>query len=195
MRSLRRADEYSLYSLAQTIELKDPYTKGHCDRVAKYAVALSEAMGLEEEIKGHIKHGSWLHDCGKIGVPEAILNDTGALTDDQMAIVKKHPCWGAEVARLAHLPEAVTNIILYHHERYDGQGYPTGLKGSEIPIEARIVNVADIYDALTSDRSYRGQMTQEEAMEIMKGNKGTYSDPCIIEAFIRIIGEIDGAGG
>lgn len=195
VQSLRKGDEYSLLSLAQTIELKDPYTKGHCDRVAKYAVAIAEALGGSDELKENIKRGSWLHDCGKIGVPEAIINEPGPLTREQRAIMEKHPRWGADVARLAHLPQTVVNIILYHHERYDGKGYPTGLKGDDIPLEARIVNVADIYDALTSDRSYRVQMTRNEAKRIMAANKGTYSDPRIIDTFINILGEIDGNDG
>jgi putative nucleotidyltransferase with HDIG domain len=188
VRSLKKADEHALYSLAQTIELKDSYTRGHCDRVAQYAVAIAKALGLPDEQSENIRRGSWLHDCGKIGVPEAILNFTGPLTDEQMAVVRNHPRWGAEVARLAHLPDTVINIILYHHERFDGQGYPSGLRGEDIPLEARIVNVADIYDALTSDRAYRARLTQEQAMGVLIGNKGTHSDPRIVDVFIAILG-------
>ncbi len=192
VQSLRKADEHSLYSLGQTIELKDPYTKGHCDRVAKYALALAETIGVEKELRENIKRGSWLHDCGKIGVPEAILNLTAPLTAEQMSIVKNHPTWGAEVARLAHLSDTIVNIILYHHERFDGKGYPSGLKGEEIPLEARVVSVADIYDALTSDRAYRARMTRDQAVRIIAGNKGTCSDPRIVDAFINLLGGIQG---
>ena len=104
VQSLRKGDEYSLLSLAQTIELKDPYTKGHSDRVAQYAMAIADALGMNDEFKENIKRGSWLHDCGKIGVPEAIINEPGPLTREQKAIMGKHPSWGADVARLAHLP-------------------------------------------------------------------------------------------
>ncbi len=189
VQSLRKADEYTLYSLAQTIELKDPYTKGHCDRVAKYATTVAEALGLDEELKKDIRRGGWLHDCGKIGVPEALLNFKGPLTPEQMVVLKKHPCWGADVARSAHLPQAVVNIVLYHHERYDGTGYPLGLKGEDIPLEARIVNVADIYDSLTSERPYRDQLPKEEAIEILRANKATHSDPHIVDIFIRLLEE------
>jgi putative two-component system response regulator len=187
--SLKKADEYSLRSLAQTIELKDHYTKGHCDRVAEYALAIAGAMGLEEGVTKDIEHGSWLHDCGKIGVPETILNHHGRLSEKQMALLKKHPCWGADVARLAHLPQGIINVILYHHERYDGLGYPEGLAGEEIPLEARIVNVADIYDALTSKRPYRPPMTHEKAVEILKQNRGASSDPHIVDIFLCTRGE------
>lgn len=190
VQSLRKADEHSLYSLAQTIELKDPYTKGHCDRVAKYALAIAEALDLEEGFRENVKRGSWLHDCGKIGVPEAILNYPGPLKADQMEVVKKHPGWGADVARLANLPETVINVILYHHERYDGKGYPSGLAGDDIPIEARIVNVADIYDALTSERAYRDQLDHRQAMEILASNRGTCSDPQIVDIFVDVVAGI-----
>jgi putative nucleotidyltransferase with HDIG domain len=190
--SLRQADESKLYSLAQTIELKDPYTRGHCDRVAQYSLAMAELMGLEDDRRTFIKHGSWLHDCGKIGVPEVILNFSGPLSPEQMEIVRNHSRWGAEVARLARLPEAVINIILFHHEKYDGTGYPANLKGDEIPVEARIVSVADIYDALTSARPYRGAMDSGKAARILVEGKGTHSDPAIVDIFLKIIGNGDG---
>lgn len=187
VQSIKHADEYALCSLAQTIELKDAYTKGHCDRVEEYALAIADVLDLEDTLKEYIKQGSWLHDCGKIGVPEAILNYEGPLSAEQMDVVKKHPCWGADVARSAHLSKPVVNIILYHHERYDGTGYPLGLKGEDIPLEARIVNVADIFDALTSERPYRSKMSQEKAIAILIENRGTYSDPHIIDIFIDLL--------
>jgi putative two-component system response regulator len=187
--SLRKADDSALYSLAQTIELKDPYTKGHCDRVARYAVSTVEALGLGDSFRDLIERGSWLHDCGKIGVPEAILNHDGPLSEEQMDIVRNHPVWGADVARLAQLPEVMVNIILHHHERYNGAGYPLGLAGNAIPLEARIVNVADIYDALTSDRPYRSRFTPEKGVEILIEGKGTYSDPQIVDVFVGLLRE------
>lgn len=188
IKSFRRADEATLLSLAQTIELKDPYTKGHCDRVANYAVKIAEALGLSREEQKNIRYGSWLHDCGKIGVPEAILNHNGPLSPEQMEVVKNHSRWGADVARLAQLPDAVINIILYHHERYDGKGYPLGLKGNDIPIEARIVTVADTYDALTSDRPYRNKISHEKAIEFLISFKEQFFDPEIVDVFIDRFG-------
>lgn len=187
--SFKRADEPTLLSLAQTIELKDPYTKGHCDRVANYAVKMAEALGLSKEDQKYIKYGGWLHDCGKIGVPESILNHNGPLSPEQMEIVRNHSRWGANVARLAQLPEAVINIVLYHHERYDGKGYPLGLKSADIPIEARIVTVADTYDALTSDRPYRNKISHEKAIEFLISFKGQFFDPEIVDIFIKLLTE------
>ncbi|MBI4691600.1 MAG: HD domain-containing protein, partial [Nitrospirae bacterium] len=175
--SLKSGDEAILLSLAQTIELKDPYTRGHCDRVAKYAIKIAESLGLSEEEKKCIKYGSWLHDCGKIGVPESILNLNGPLSDEQINLIKNNSRWGADVARLARLPVAVVNIILYHHEKYDGTGYPEGLKGKDIPLEARLVSVADFYDAFSSDRPYRKKYSSENISKILDDLKGRHFDP------------------
>lgn len=188
--TLKTADEATLRSLAQTIELKDPCTRGHCDRVAHYAVSMAERLGLNEEQTRHIRQGSWLHDCGKIGVPEAILNFNGPLSTEQMDVIKKHSEWGAEVARLAKLPDAVVSIILNHHEKYDGTGYPKGLKGEDIPYLARIVAIADFYDALASDRPYRMAMPRDKALEILIASRSTYVDPNILDVFADIIREI-----
>lgn len=172
LHSLRSHDEAHYRSLAQTVELKDPYTRGHCDRVADYAERLARAAGVDEPLLTCIRHGSILHDCGKIGVPEKVLNFPGKLTLEEFAVVKQHPDWGTQVAREANLPEAVINVILYHHERIDGSGYPAGLAGSHIPLEARIVAIADVFDALTSDRPYRQANTFVEATEILMGLSG-----------------------
>lgn len=190
VQSLRKADEATLLSLAQTIELKDPYTRGHCDRVARYSLMIAEALNLSEQTKVQIKYGSWLHDCGKIGVPEAILNKKRPLNEKEMEIIKNHPRWGADVARQAQLSEIVVNIILYHHERYDGQGYPTGLKGKNIPLEARIVAVSDIYDALTTDRPYRKGYSQKKAMGIMSSMKGDDVDSEIVDVFFSHVRKV-----
>jgi len=187
VQSLRNSDEATLLSLAQTIELKDPYTRGHCDRVAGYALVIADKLGMAEEAKQHIKYGSWLHDCGKIGVPDAVLNFTGKLNDSEYLTIKQHPVWGARVARQARLPQPVINIILFHHERYDGDGYPHGLRGRTIPIEARIVTIADIYDALTSKRSYRDALPWQEALGLMDAMMGNYLDPELMGTFHSII--------
>lgn len=185
--SIRSADEDKLLSLAQAVELKDPYTRGHCERVANYAIRLARHLNVDEEMIQNIKRGSWLHDCGKIGVPESILNYAGRLDCDQFAIVKKHPGWGADVARLAKLPTAVINIILYHHEKWDGSGYPAGLVGNKIPYEARIVAMADIYDALISDRPYRRGLTRECAVELISSVDKAHYDPEIVDAFLAVL--------
>jgi putative two-component system response regulator len=185
--AIRREDESVLRSLAQTIELKDPSTKGHCDRVAVFALMIADAMGLPKETQRQIKFGSWLHDCGKIGVSEFILNSTTRLTDLEFETMKMHTYWGADVAEKAHLSEVARNIIHQHHERFDGTGYPAGLCGEEIPIETRIVSVADIYDALTMDRPYRKGYPCAEAREMIRALSGSSLDPRVVDVFLAIV--------
>jgi putative two-component system response regulator len=188
IQSLKKGDEGHLLSLAQAIELKDPYTRGHCNRVADYALMMAEALGLQQDTRDDTKYGSWLHDCGKIGVPEHILNKPGPLDPAEMDIVKKHPAWGAEVVRFAHLSDTIVNIIYYHHERFDGTGYPAMKKGKDIPLEARIVTIADIFDALTSHRSYRKAFRLHEALEIIKSMRGAELDPELLDVFLTLMG-------
>jgi response regulator RpfG family c-di-GMP phosphodiesterase len=190
IQSLGTEDETVYLSLAQAVELKDHYTKGHCDRVACYAVALAQAVGLDERCVSDIKHGSWLHDCGKIGVPEGILNFAGHLSDDELETVQQHPRWGSEVARQARMSDTVVNIILYHHERVDGKGYPSGLEGANIPIEARIVAIADVFDALYSDRPYRKAYDFDQTIEILHEMTETHFDPNLVELFLPIAEEV-----
>jgi len=185
--AMKRADEAALLSLAQAIELKDKYTKGHCDRVAEYATKIAAALELSDEWIKNIRYGSWLHDCGKIGIPESILNFNGPLTEEDKRIVEKHSRWGAELAQLAQLPSPIANIIAYHHERYDGSGYPNRLKNDVIPLEARIVSVADAYDAMTTDRPYRKRLSHEEAYRTLQEERGKSFDPEIIDTFLSIL--------
>jgi response regulator RpfG family c-di-GMP phosphodiesterase len=187
LQSLRKDEEDVLRSLAQTIELKDPSTKGHCDRVAILALLLAEALLLPKDIKREIKYGSWLHDCGKIGVSEKILNGCQQLNDQELAIMKMHADWGADVAAKANLSQVAHNIIHYHHERYDGTGYPTGISGEKIPIEARIVAVADVFDALMNDRPYRRKYSAEETFAILRSMAGSALDPELVELFLSLI--------
>jgi response regulator RpfG family c-di-GMP phosphodiesterase len=187
LQSLKREDEFVLHSLAQTIELKDACTKGHCDRVATIALRIAAKLDLNDSRQEEIKFGSWLHDCGKIGVPEVVLNAPRALTKEEFELVKNHSVWGCTVVRKANLSETVQNIVLYHHERYDGQGYPSGLQGRDIPLEARIVAVADVYDALSVDRPYRKKLSQEQIIETIRNMRGTGLDPEIVDALLAII--------
>ena len=191
IKTLKKADEATMLSLAQTIELKDKYTRGHCDRVADYALGIAERLNLPEDIKNDIRYGSWLHDCGKIGVPENILNKNGPLTEEEYKIIKRHPQWGADVAVQAQLSKTIINIILNHHERYDGQGYPKGIKGKDIPVEARIAAVADVFDALTTNRSYRKAYSAEKGAEIIMSMKERELDPEIADIFISNINRED----
>lgn len=187
VQSMLKEDEDVLKSLAQTIELKDPSTRGHCDRVAIYALMIADAMQLPKELQREIKYGSWLHDCGKIGVSEVILNGSGKLSGSEYETMKMHAFWGADVAAKANLSTVACNIIHFHHERYDGTGYPERLIGKNIPLEARIVAVADVYDALTNDRPYRKSYTTKEAIRIMKDMEGTTFDPELSSLFFSLL--------
>jgi response regulator RpfG family c-di-GMP phosphodiesterase len=187
--AMRKEDEDILRSLAQTIELKDPSTWGHCDRVAVYALRLAQALDLPKDLQREIKYGSWLHDCGKIGISEMILNGTQKLNDEEYETMKQHSLWGADVAEKAHLSIVARNIIAYHHERYDGSGYPAGLVGDQIPLEARIVTIADVFDALSTDRPYRSCYTREQSLAEMRTLRGTSLDPQLLDLFLAVMAE------
>ena len=179
----------SMYTLAKTIDAKDKYTRGHSMRVAKYSGMLAERMGLPAEELEEITHMAMLHDIGKIGVPDAIINKPSRLTEDEYGIVKRHPVVGYEI--LSEMPEMGDIGIgaRWHHERYDGKGYPDGLKGEEIPLPARIIGVADAYDAMTSNRSYRKYMTQKLVRQEIQNGIGTQFDPKVAELMLAIIDE------
>ena len=188
--SLSSEDESMYLSLAESVELKDTYTNGHCERVAAYAVALARAAGLDECCLSDIKHGSWLHDCGKIGVPEGLLNSSGHLSGEELETMQQHSRWGSEVARQARMPDTVINIILYHHEQFNGKGYPSGLKAEQIPIEARIAAIADVFDALYSDRPFRKAYDFDRSIEILHDMTETHFDPALIKLFLPIAEEV-----
>jgi putative two-component system response regulator len=185
--SLRREEEDGLRYLAHAIELKDPSTKGHCDRVAIFALQIADVLQLPKEMKREIKYGSWLHDCGKIGLAESILNGTQRLNDKEIETMKMHVDWGADLAAKANLSRIARNIIKHHHERFDGTGYPSGIGGRDIPLEARIVAVADVYDALMSDRPYRTRFSSDEAVAIIKSMQGNALDPVLVDLFLSFV--------
>lgn len=189
LESLRSENQAVLYALAETIELKDPYTKGHCERVAYYALMMADALGMPDSARDDIRHGSWLHDCGKIGVSEKILNASRKLDAEETAMIRRHPEWGAEVARKARMSPVVVNVILHHHERFDGGGYPAGIRGFEIPLEARIVAIADTFDAITTERPYHNPHPLRSALDILSLLSGTQLDPELTELFIAVINE------
>ena len=174
-------------SLAGAIDAKDPYTIGHSTSVSRYAEALARAVNLPENEVERIKIGALLHDVGKIGIPESVLKKPGKLTDEEWKIMKQHPTIGAEKVLAPN--EALRDlipIVKYHHERIDGRGYPEGLKGNEIPLEARIVSVADAYHALVSDRPYRKGMPIEKACAILREGAGVQWDSDLVRQFISI---------
>lgn len=177
----------SIYAFAKTIEAKDCYTGEHCEQMVSLVVAIGKKLNLSENEMDNLKHAAMLHDLGKIGIPDEILLKKEKLTDDEYAIIKKHPQTGAEIIRHLHFLKDVSPIVLYHHERFDGLGYCSGLKGKEIPLGARIIAIADVYQALTSDRPYRKAYSIEEALKILKDGSGTQFDPEIVKVFLEII--------
>jgi len=185
LRAMQSGKEEIYLALAHTVELKDPYTKGHCDRVADYALQLATVAGLQPPLLSHIRHGAILHDCGKIAIPSVVLNKPGNLSDEEFQQIRHHPTKGGEVARQAKLPQEVINIIQYHHERYEGGGYPEGLTGDAIPLEARIVAIADVYDALTSSRSYHTGIPPASALAVMQGMADRHFDPRLFKLFVE----------
>lgn len=174
-------------TLANAIEVKDRYTGGHCERVMEYSMKIAEVMGLSEEEKNDLKFGSILHDIGKIGIPEAILHKADKLTAEEYSIIKNHPEIGYRILENLDFLHHSKSIVYEHHERMDGLGYPRGLRGSDIHFLARIVCVADAFDAMTSKRPYKSVMTTDMAVKELIAHAGTQFDPEIVEAFIRAI--------
>jgi putative nucleotidyltransferase with HDIG domain len=176
-------------SLTSISELSDPETGRHSSRVATYAVMLAEALGLPRKEIEQIQIGALFHDIGKIAIRDEILGKSGPLTAEEYEIIKEHAQAGYEIAVKANLSQTVTDIIKYHHERYDGTGYPEGLKGNHIPYTARIIAIADCYDAMTSARSYRVTISQTEALRELKFTAGTQFDPRMVDAFVKCMGD------
>lgn len=183
------ADLYlaTIKSLALAIDAKDQYTHQHILRVQRYAVAIAKEIGLNAIDMEGVNTGALLHDIGKLGVPEYVLMKPGRLTPEEFEKIKKHPEIGAAILDPVEFPWPVLPVVKYHHEKWDGTGYPEGLKGEAIPFTARILAVADVYDALTSTRSYREAWTHEKAIGVITKDSGTHFDPAVVEVFLRII--------
>lgn len=179
----------TLYAFVSAIEAKDAYTHQHSDRVAELSVALGKRMGLDAESLDVLLFAGRLHDIGKIGVRDEILLKPGRLTDAEYEAIKEHPVIGAGIVGKLGLWSREQEIILYHHERYDGSGYPKGLAGKEIPFLARILSVADAYDAMASDRAYRRRMPEEKILQIMKEARGKQFDPDVLDLFLQMEAE------
>jgi putative nucleotidyltransferase with HDIG domain len=175
-----------IYNLAATIEARDPYTYGHSRKVSGYAVALAEAVGLPSEKVTAISTAALLHDIGKVGVPDEVFNKAGKLEAEAWELIKSHPKLSATIAGHVVSLIACLPAILYHHERWDGDGYPDGLEGEAIPIEARILALADAFDAMTSSRPYRSKLSYKKVLQELKHCAGTQFDPKLVEAFLPI---------
>ena len=188
-RQVEKVTLQSIMAIANTIDEKDKYTSGHSARVAKCAEALAERLGWSEAERQNLHYVALLHDIGKIGVPDTILNKPSRLTDNEFSIIKKHPLMGNDILKDIKMIENVSEAALYHHERYDGTGYPCGLKGEDIPLTARIVCIADAYDAMTSTRCYRPKLSDEKVLSEFERGMGTQFDPEIAKVFIEMLRE------
>ena len=174
-------------TLRSAVEAKDTYTRGHSDRVAEYSVLIGEKLGLPEDQIKTLKIGGLFHDIGKIGIPDSILLKPDKLTDDEYSEIKNHPSIGAHILGSAKTFQDIVPIVKHHHEKYDGNGYPSRMKGEEIPYLARIAAVADTFDAMTSRRSYRDAIDLQKVKDEIKRCEGTQFDPQIAEAFLDIM--------
>jgi len=180
--------ENVITTLGITIEARDPYTAGHCQRLARYAVALGRALGVDEAMLKALWLGGFLHDLGKVAVPDRILLKPGSLEPDERRIMELHPVVGAEMVQSMQTLAGVRPIIRHHHERFDGSGYPDGLRGEAIPLGARIMAVVDVYDALRTARPYKPALPHQEAVAILlqETEAGAW-DPQIVATFISIL--------
>jgi HD-GYP domain-containing protein (c-di-GMP phosphodiesterase class II) len=177
-----------LSMLSRAIEARDPYTRGHSARVTELALAIAWRLGWNEDRLASLRVGGPLHDIGKLGVSKAVLTKEGRLDEAEFAQIREHPKIGARIlVRVAAFREALP-YVLYHHERWDGNGYPTGKAGEEIPVEARVLAVADAFDAMTSDRPYRRALTRGEALAEVERCAGTQFDPKIARVFLEVFG-------
>ena len=176
-------------TMAQALDARDPYTAGHSLRVAEYSRTLATAMGLSEQAAETICIAAQLHDIGKIGIPDTVLQKPGRLTSEEYGLIKLHPQIGRRILERVGRFEGLLAVVELHHENHDGTGYPFGLAGDAVPIEARIVHVADAFDAMTTTRSYRPALSLRAAVQEIERNAGNQFDPVAAKAFLELIAE------
>lgn len=189
--SLREAYADTVRSLVAALEAKDPYTKGHSVRVAGFAVAIAKSMSLDERETQNIEYAALLHDLGKIGISRSLLSKSDALTPEEYERIREHPAIAARILESVPFLAGVLPAVRDHHERLDGQGYGAGVREAELSQAARILAVADSYDAMTADRPYRAALQMETAVEELRSNSGTQFDPQIVEAFLQVLPSLD----
>lgn len=185
--NMRKIYLETIQALATAIEAKDPYTRGHSERVAMYSSIIAEEMNLPEDFLNTLNFAALLHDIGKIGIPDEILNKPGKLSEEEFDRIRIHPILGANIVEKIDFLAQASSYIRFHHERQNGRGYPEGLKGEDIPLGAAILAVADAFDALTSDRPYRRAWTLEETLREIKSNSGIQFKPEVVEALMNAL--------
>lgn len=186
-KKLEQAYMESIQTVRYTVEAKDTYTRGHSDRVSEYSVLIGKKLGLSEEDLKRLRIGGLFHDVGKIGMPDSILQKKGSLSNDEYSEIKNHPSIGVHILSSASIFQDILPIVKYHHERYDGKGYPEQLKGECIPYLARITAIADTFDAMTSKRVYRDSLPIETVIKEFKACRGTQFDPKLADLFIDLL--------
>jgi putative nucleotidyltransferase with HDIG domain len=182
---LKAANRQALFGLAEAIEAKDPYTKGHCGRVAAYSLVLAQESGYPADGLETLEFGAFLHDIGKIGIRDAVLLKPGPLDEEEWMHMRTHPDKGAEIANQIEMLRPIMPAVRNHHERWDGKGYPDGMKGQDIPMPARIVAIADAYDAMATDRPYKRGLPIEDCEALLQKNANIMYDPELVEIFCR----------
>lgn len=187
--SLQNTYVATMKTLAQVVEAKDSTTRGHLDRAYEYGLALARMIDPDLAERPELGYGFFLHDIGKVGVPEQILCKVGPLTESEWEMMRAHPSIGAQIVAPIHFLGDAVEIIRHHHERMDGEGYPRQLRGEEIPLAARIFSVADSFDAMTSDRPYRKALPLERALQELEDGSGTQFDPDVVDAFMSLVEE------
>jgi putative nucleotidyltransferase with HDIG domain len=189
---LKRTFLQTIEALALAIDAKDQVTHGHIRRVQRHTMALADSLGVKDDKQlDALRAAALLHDTGKLAVPEYILNKPGALTVSEFERMKVHAAVGADILKNIEFPYPVEPIVRYHHENWDGSGYPEGIKGSDIPLGARILSVVDCYDALTSDRPYRPRMTRQQAEQVLLERRGKHYDPWVVDRFLSILDKLE----
>ncbi len=181
--------EQTLKLFAKTIEAKDPYTRGHSERVSIYSKEIAGRIGLSAEEQQRIYYAAILHDIGKIGVPDSILNKPGRLDESEMQIMRQHATIGSDILEGFDSVPGIAQIVRHHHERMDGKGYPDGLAGTAIPLASRILCAADCFDAMTSDRCYRSRLPMDLVIEHLKSASGPQLDPALVGILLKMIDE------
>ncbi|MDO8137511.1 MAG: HD domain-containing protein [Candidatus Brocadiales bacterium] len=190
---LERVFKQTVEAMAETVDQKSPWTFGHSRRVTQYAVTLGQRLGLKKEDLESLRTSALLHDIGKIGVPETIVDKEGPLTVEEQEVMQRHPRLGVNILSPIEAFGEILPTVLYHHENYDGTGYPQGLKGEEIPLLGRILRVADAYDAMRCDRPYRKGKDKDTTIEEIRADAGTIYDPHVVEALVEVVDKMEGS--
>lgn len=188
-RQTERISLQTIKTLSTTVETKNLYSKGHSQRVADYSALIARELGWDEARVSNLRNAAYMHDVGMIGIPDSIVNKPTRLSEEEYAIIRRHTLIGADILKDITLIDHVADVAHYHHERYDGTGYPEGLRDEEIPIEARIVAVVDSYDAMNSKRIYRDALAKEAILCEFENCSGTQFDPAIVAIFVRLLNE------